>query len=427
MLELRPGLELAPLSVGTGGAWQVSAAGVRTVHLYVYFDGQTLFLQSAAPDDPPLMDGQPVPAAWTPAPAPCNITFGHARLAFHAAEAEQPVEEDRTVASAVAEPFHEPQKAPAPLPKRDIPARPFKPGAFAHGADDESTRLQPLEDFTGPPVSGDSTRVAPLPTAENPGGGGVRPAAGAPWNRPAPPPAMGAPPPAQGGGFQSRQFPPPPSAPLGPPSDPTGGAPLGPPGPAGPPSGLLNVPPPSVRAPDAPEKFPDMLKREWAAAPPLRRGLVAALPIAVIVALWLLLSGSPPPPPPKTVASAAPTTPPAPPPPPVPTVAQVPTVWPPVEPPPPVPPPPPPVAGAHPAPPAGGTATPAPSASVASSATVDGGTGDRRERQAGDLVATHAYAEAIRVYEQLAAEHPQNPAFHEAARILRNKVQNGTP
>src|SRR5271163_3082280 len=59
VLELRPGLELAPLSVGTSGAWQVSAAGVRAVHLFVYFDGQTLFLQSAAPDDPPLMDGHP--------------------------------------------------------------------------------------------------------------------------------------------------------------------------------------------------------------------------------------------------------------------------------------------------------------------------------------------------------------------------------
>jgi hypothetical protein len=417
MLELRPGLELAPLSVGTGGAWQVSAAGVRTVHLYVYFDGQTLFLQSAAPDDPPLMDGRPVPAAWTPAPAPCTITFGHARLAFHAAEAEQPVEEDRTIASAVAEDYREVLKTPAPLPKRDISARPFKPGAFAHGADDESTRLQPIEDFTGP-VSGDSTRVAPLPTAEGPGVGGVRPAAGAPWNRPAPLPAMGAPPPVQGG-FQSRQFPPPPSSPLGPPSDPTGAAPLGPHGHAGPPSGLLNVPPPSIRAPDAPETFPDMLKREWATAPPLRRGLVAALPVAVIVALWLLLSGRPPPQPPRAVASAAPTTPPVPPPA-VATVTPLATVWPPVE-----PPPRPPVirqaARAH------AEKKESKAAGEPSSATVDGGTGDRREREAADLVATHAYAEAIRIYDQLAAEHPQNPAFHEAARILRNKVQNGVP
>jgi hypothetical protein len=56
-----------------------------------------------------------------------------------------------------------------------------------------------------------------------------------------------------------------------------------------------------------------------------------------------------------------------------------------------------------------------------------GATSDRRERQAADFVATHAYEQAIRLYDQLAAERPQTPAFHEAARILRGKLQTGTP
>jgi hypothetical protein len=46
---------------------------------------------------------------------------------------------------------------------------------------------------------------------------------------------------------------------------------------------------------------------------------------------------------------------------------------------------------------------------------------------AADFVSTHAYDQAIRLYDQLAADHPQNPAFHEAARILRGKVATGTP
>jgi hypothetical protein len=421
-LELRPGLELAPLSVGTGGAWQVHAGGVRAVHLYLYFDGQTLFLQSAAAEDPPLIDGKPVPAAWTPAPAPCTITFGQARLAFHAAEPDQPADEDRTIASAMAEDFHH-EAATGPVPvrapgKREAPARPFKPGAFVSGApDDESTRLQPLEDFTGPPVSGDSTRVAPLPAVEAPGmRGAVRPAAGAPWNPPPAPPQ---------GGFQNRQFPPPP--PSGPPSDPRSEVPAPPSqlGPAGPPSGLLNVPPPSARKPEAPEAFPDMLKREWAAAPPLRRGLVVALPIAVLVALWLLLAGGGEPaaqPRAATAptASAAPSATATAPPPDL--VAQVPTVWPPVDPPPP--------SGARTPPgPSGGAAnTPgAATAAAGTNATGDASTLDHRERMAADFVSTHAYDQAIRLYDQLAAEHPQNPAFHEAARILRGKLATGTP
>jgi hypothetical protein len=70
---------------------------------------------------------------------------------------------------------------------------------------------------------------------------------------------------------------------------------------------------------------------------------------------------------------------------------------------------------------------PALAASAPSTITADAGNVDRRERQAADLVATHSYPEAIRVYETLAAERPQNPAFAEAARILRAKLSTGVP
>jgi hypothetical protein len=430
-LELRPGVELAPLSVGTGGAWQVNAPGVRPVHLYIYFDGQTLFLQSAEPADPPQMDGRPLPGSWTPATPRCTITFGQARLAFRPADPAGSEDEQPTVAQPLPEerrPEPAPPRAVAPKPApvtSAMPARPFKPGAFAATDDGESTRLQPveMEDYGGPPSS-DSTRIEPLGAATDRGGAmaAVRPAAGAPWNRPSPigptvPLAAVAPP---AGGFQpSRPFAPQPLPPTPmptSPADPTAAAQRAH---DGPPSGLLNVPPPSVRKPDAPEAFPAMLKREWESAPPLRKALIGAMPIAVLMALWLVVAGGAPPPPPKPtpVATTAPTTPP---PPTAVVPTQAPTVWPPPMEPVPVPPVPPP----HPA------VVPSASASAAAnSATGDAGAAnvDRRERQAADLVATHNYDQAIRIYDQLAAERPQNPAFHEAARILRGKLGAGTP
>jgi len=418
-LELRPGVELAPLSVGTGGAWQISASGVRAVHLYLYFDGQTLFLQSPDGQDPPLNDGRPIPASWTPARAPCTISFGQAQLAFHAGGDAAFVDDERTVAQPLPDKFRN-AAAPAPPPRGapNAPARPFKPGAFAAGADDESTRLQPLEDFgSGPPS--DSTRIEPLHAIGGPAVGAVRPAAGTPWNRAAPAPPPAPPPPAAGGGFHGRQFPPPPPAAQEPPTSA--------PGPAGPPSGLLNVPPPSVRKPDAPETFQQKVQREWAAASPLRRALFATLPVAVLLALWLVFAGGEPPPP-RTAAVTPSATTTATPPVPTPTIPPAaqdnPAAWPPVV--PPLPPPPPPV------PPGPRTNTPQPVPS--SSAAAAGGAGDagavnsdRRQRQAGDAVATHQYDVAIRLYDELAAEHPQNPAFHEAARILRGKLASGTP
>lgn len=75
-----------------------------------------------------------------------------------------------------------------------------------------------------------------------------------------------------------------------------------------------------------------------------------------------------------------------------------------------------------------GSAQPSTSASAAAAGPDAGqANSDHRERQAADFVSTHAYDQAIRIYDQLAAERPQNPAFREAARILRQKLDSGTP
>ena len=366
----------------------------------------------------------------------CTISFGRAALVFEPIDDLQAVEDvDPTQAQPL---LDENQYDNVPTKRgtlesarHDMPARPFKPGAFATPSDDESTRLQPLEEVRSGDVDAEATRVEPLealagvvPAAIAP----VRPAAGIPWSRPAP----GAPPPsppageraATDGRLSSRRTT---SVGRGAESSAarrcvraTGPAPVpqgaDEPGQAefsGAPSGLLNVPPPSVRKPAAPETFQEKIKREWAAAPPLRKGLFAALPVGVGLAFWLILAGDPPAPPraaPTASASARPPAPSVAPP----VATQVPTAWPPIEPVPVVPKPPP-------APPSA-----APAATVA---TGDAGAAnsDHRERQAADFVATHAYDQAIRIHDQLALERPQNPAFREAARILRSKLETGTP
>jgi hypothetical protein len=47
------------------------------------------------------------------------------------------------------------------------------------------------------------------------------------------------------------------------------------------------------------------------------------------------------------------------------------------------------------------------------------------ERAAVDAVAAGAYADAARLYDQLAAAYPNRPAYAEAARILRAKLDGG--
>jgi hypothetical protein len=403
--ELRPGEPLAPLSVGTQGGWHVEAPGVHSVHLYVYFDGKTLFLQSPPVPDPPTVDGAPIAPEWAPLSPPARISFGRATIVFEAvAEEGGFAESDRTMAQAPPSDMHPDTLPPPP------PPRPFKPGAFSAPAEDgDSTRLAPLEEVRALGGDVDATRVEPLDAAGGPLAPHVdivRPAAGAPWR---PQHAVATPSPAPG---LAR----PPGAPPGP----FAASPLqwGQPGPGtadagAPPSGLLNMPPPSFKLPDAPETFGQRAKREWAATSPLRRALYMALPFGLGLAVWLLFSPEPEPPPgrppPRASASASAT-------PPVasatasaPSPAPVPCAWPPIEP------------SAVPRPP-----VPAPSASAQAVGDA-GANSDRRERQAADFVAQHAYDQAIRIYDQLAVERPQNPAFREAARILRAKIQTGTP
>lgn len=77
LVETEP---LPPLSVGTQGAWLVRAEGVAPIHGYLFFDGKTLFVSSATPASPVMLQGRPVGSAWQPVQPNTEIVIGKAVL-----------------------------------------------------------------------------------------------------------------------------------------------------------------------------------------------------------------------------------------------------------------------------------------------------------------------------------------------------------
>jgi hypothetical protein len=218
-IPLTLGQELQPISVGKKGMWRVEGARVLDVHAFVYFDGSSLFLQSADEQSAALVDGYRVGKAWTELHAPCKIEIGGARLRFRSliaeaqapeahpsaahAYADHPADEnqptlalerapvERPPTQPIGQPigpaFRDTQQSPGPshgaaasaapapplsFPKQD---RPFAPGAFVTKNDDESTRIAPLESTGGRPVVALSGAIPAVPAVAPP-----RPAAGRP-------------------------------------------------------------------------------------------------------------------------------------------------------------------------------------------------------------------------------------------------------
>jgi hypothetical protein len=173
-IPLSLGHELQPISVGKKGMWRIESARVLDVHAFVYFDGTSLFLQSADEQNAASVDGFRVGKAWTELHAPCKIEVGMARLRYRSliADADQPPPPPAPMAappppdygsqpggapSASGGASQPPQRMisqrppqassqPVAFPKAD---RPFKPGEFAAQADDESTRFAPLDATSG--------------------------------------------------------------------------------------------------------------------------------------------------------------------------------------------------------------------------------------------------------------------------------------
>jgi hypothetical protein len=249
-IPLSMGHELQPISVGKKGMWRLESARVLDVHAFVYFDGTSLFLQSADEQNAASVDGYRVGKAWTELHAPCKIEIGNARLRFRSllADADNqptmmapaPVQPGPTGSRPGGAPGASMPVAGAPppppagssgsapgmsFPKAD---RPFKPGEFSGAQDtDESTRIAPL-DATG---GGRAASGAPRPAAGQPIGDGpaTRPEAARAMGQSGAVRALGGPfdgggmqggpmmqpdmsqggPPMQSGAFPQQSFPPP--------------------------------------------------------------------------------------------------------------------------------------------------------------------------------------------------------------------------
>lgn len=186
-IPLTLGQELQPISVGKKGMWRIESPRVMDVHAFVYFDGNSLFLQSADEASAATVDGYKIGKAWTELHAPCKIEIGTAKLRFRSllpdGESAQTVVRPNAPVKPPSGGTGGPPRAVAPqrpmpptpelgtpppvgltFPKAD---RPFKPGEFSSPVDDESTRIAP---------------VAPVDVAARTGASGalVRPAAGRP-------------------------------------------------------------------------------------------------------------------------------------------------------------------------------------------------------------------------------------------------------
>jgi hypothetical protein len=155
-IALLPGTPLDPTSFGGAAMWRIIAQGVLDVHGYMYFDGNSVFIQSADDQFPVFVNRHRVGTAWTEIRAPSVIVIGNAQVELRASDALA-----RSGALVAMRPkFH---MTPAPGGAA-VPPEPPK------GPWDAST-IAPADAFadlnagTGPqPFVGDdvSTRFAPL-------------------------------------------------------------------------------------------------------------------------------------------------------------------------------------------------------------------------------------------------------------------------
>ncbi len=391
-IALEPGVALEPWSIGLVADWRIEADSVVDVHAFVYFDGTTLYVQSADANDPVRINGKPVGTSWTPLAPPSTLALGDARLVYcPASQASVSANGPASARPAAGAP-------PAATYDDDAPTVVGSHGPSARAGrarrdDDENTSDIPLPTGPAPVVApeedNETTRALPVPDIAM----GMVPRAAAPF---APPPAA-----AMGG------------PPLGALTVPAGPPPAAAPGP-------LAAPPPVAIAEPKPTAL-DQIKAQWREASLPKKAILFLLPVAFVMVIFGLDDDPPkklaPKPAPSTTAAQAakpsssepgddkgdgePTKP------------KPPASAEPDEPP----------QGKGPKPPA--TAAPSTSASskVVASNPSTAGSAKTAERLAVDAVAAGAWEPAAKMYEDLAAEHPDVPAYKHAARILRAKTK----
>jgi len=360
-LALSPGTTVNPMSIGLMGDWRVEAQGILDVHAFVYFDGSALFVQSVDGHNVVRVNGKPVGQDWTEISPPCTLALGDARLVYCPA----------SQASAVSAP---PSARPAAGRGAFDDAAPtmadVRPGDYD---DAVSTQRTPAPDD-------EATGSIPLP-----GGGFVAPT-----------------PPPDDDNETTRALPLPAIA--------MGGAPHfavpAPPTPIAQPAPQpIAAPPPAPPTVEKPKPL-DQLKAQWKQASLPKKAIAILLPLAFVMVIFGLDDDPPPraatkPAPSasasaKTAKSAKPEK-----------SAEPEDLE-------PEKPTPAPIATA---------AKPAPSPANTKTAPAAVSSQKTAERAAVDAVAAGAWEPAAKMYDELAKQHPENPAYKEAARILRAKAK----
>ena len=430
-IALLPGTMLDPTSFGRTAMWRIAAEGVLDVHGYVYFDGDSLFVQSADARYPVMVNRHRIGLAWTELRAPSSILIGQAQIDLM--ETDSLARSGALVAIGAPKSGMMPALPAAPEPPRgpwdasqvasldEISAghvevsaaprpaagAPFARGAFVPASDGESTRFAPIGG--GSPVGPAAAPSAPPPHAP-------------PYN-PSPPTAP--------------SFAPPVAVPP-PPRPSSRGMLDGEPLPLiGTPRDLVSAPrvaiPPATPAPPPAPTLFERAKADWYATSLPKRVLLVLSPFVLLSYFKLLFDddgskarkGDPaaqesaevvasPPKPSAPLATLPPVgTFPAPPA----TTATLQTVAPSVAPVPTAP------TAATP-PTAVTTPTPTPPQPVALPTPV-APQGKTLERVAADAYTEGNLPLALQLYERLARERPENPAFAEAARIIAERLDAG--
>lgn len=83
-MHFTPGEKVGPTSVGASAEWRVSATAVLPVHAYVYYDGTQLFVRSATDSSRVTVDGRGVGEDWQALQVPCAVRMGLAVLCVSA-------------------------------------------------------------------------------------------------------------------------------------------------------------------------------------------------------------------------------------------------------------------------------------------------------------------------------------------------------
>ena len=79
-LRFPPGEAVESVSLGRRGSWFFDAAGVRDIHAHLTFDGERLLYRSETQDDAATIDGMAAPNDWIVLVAPCTLGFGSVRI-----------------------------------------------------------------------------------------------------------------------------------------------------------------------------------------------------------------------------------------------------------------------------------------------------------------------------------------------------------